>query len=297
MDQNSSTESERLYLEELGYHDLLDRDTEKELLERAKGGDTEARDQLILMNQRMVIGLAHRYMSMAGDLEFMDLIQSGNLGLMEAITRFDLSKDLRFSTYSFWWIRVAIQRACKSGIKISLSNYARDTMIKVSRAYEKLYGEKHRPPTQEEIADYLGIPLYRVQQVWSSFSGCASLDQVVHKDKTTGNCDVTLGELIPTESISPEEDYEKKEVFEKIKSALSEVEPHLSKVIIHRFGLDGSEPLTYQQIGDKLGMSRESIRRYEYLGTKKIHEALTKYAPNNYEDKTEKKERDHGSTN
>jgi len=288
--------SEKLYFEEFGTHDLLNQEEERDLLARAKSGDTEARDQLVLMNQRMVIGLSYRYLSMAGDLEFMDLVQSGNIGLLEAIKRFDLSRDLKFSTYSFWWVRAAIQRICKSGIKISLSNYGRDTVIKVSRAYEKLYGEKRRPPTQEEIATYLDIPVYRIQQVWNSFTGLVSLDAPVNSDGETKK-EVTVGELIPTDSNDPEEEYEKREITEKIKSALITMEPHISKVIIHRFGLDGTEPLTYQQIGDKLGVSKETIRRYEYLGTKKIYEALTKPAPNDYEDKTKKKERDHGSTN
>lgn len=288
--------SEKLYFEEFGTHDLLNQEEERDLLARAKSGDTEARDQLVLMNQRMVIGLSYRYLSMAGDLEFMDLVQSGNIGLLEAIKRFDLSRDLKFSTYSFWWVRVAIQRICKSGIKISLSNYGRDTVIKVSRAYEKLYGENSRPPTQEEIATYLDIPVYRIQQVWNSFTGLVSLDTPVNSDGETKK-EVTVGELIPTDSNDPEEECEKRETTEKIKSALITMEPHISKVIIHRFGLDGTEPLTYQQIGDKLGVSKETIRRYEYLGTKKIYEALTKPAPNDYEDKTKKKERDHGSTN
>ena len=274
-------DSVRLYLREIGKIPLLDPDDEADLAKRIVEGDREAKDKMVEANMRLVVSIAKRYSGRG--LDFLDLIQEGNTGLLRAVEKFDPDKGFKFSTYATWWIRQAITRAIADQARtIRIPVHMVETINKVLRTTRKLTTQLNREPTTEEIAKELDMDVDKIEYVMRIKQDIASLDASVGRDGDDE--DSVLGDFVEDEErVSPEESAATqilKEQLAKIISTLSERE---QKIIKMRFGIGGERPHTLEEVGSEFSVTRERIRQIEakalsklrkHKDTKKLHEYL-----------------------
>jgi len=242
-------------------HSVLDETAERRLIRSAQGGDLAARNQLIASNQRLVVLVAKRYLAAAeqNGLEMMDLIQSGQSGLMEAIARFDLTRPFRFSTYAMPWIRQSIQRATVKDTPVALSYQANEERNRVRRARARLMAENRREPTLAEIAAAAGLREDRMQEIAPLLTAVSSLDAPVSDDGDSASA----GEMLAGNADGPEDVVERADMAACLQEHVSSLCDRYQVVLRHRFGLHGADVLTYEQIGRELGISRERARQIE----------------------------------
>jgi len=260
-------EAIKLYLRDIRTVKLLSADEERELALRAKGGERDARDRIIVANLRLVVKMAKRYINRG--LPFVDLIEEGNLGLMKAVERFDVSKGFRFTTYATWWIRQGIERA--------LVNHSRTVRIPVHMAEElkrmqhtvtMLANKEARDPTVGEIAVAMDAKEKEVHHLLELAKKTYSLD---HPIQDGGS----LQDVLQDEGfVSPEEMAVNVNVMNKIDGMLHLLTQAERRVLALRFGLDGEEPQTLEVIGQQMGVTRERIRQIEVSGLKKLRAQL-----------------------
>ncbi|MBQ3274957.1 RNA polymerase sigma factor RpoD [Candidatus Saccharibacteria bacterium] len=274
-------DSVRLYLREIGKIPLLDPDDEADLAKRIVEGDRKAKDKMVEANMRLVVSIAKRYSGRG--LDFLDLIQEGNTGLLRAVEKFDPDKGFKFSTYATWWIRQAITRAIADQARtIRIPVHMVETINKVLRTTRKLTTQLNREPTTEEIAKELDMDVDKIEYVMRIKQDIASLDASVGRDGDDE--DSVLGDFVEDEErVSPEESAATqilKEQLAKIISTLSERE---QKIIKMRFGIGGERPHTLEEVGSEFSVTRERIRQIEakalsklrkHKDTKKLHEYL-----------------------
>ena len=272
-------DSVRLYLREIGKIPLLDPDDEADLAKRIVEGDRKAKDKMVEANMRLVVSIAKRYSGRG--LDFLDLIQEGNTGLLRAVEKFDPDKGFKFSTYATWWIRQAITRAIADQARtIRIPVHMVETINKVLRTTRKLTTQLNREPTTEEIAKELDMDVDKIEYVMRIKQDIASLDASVGRDGDDE--DSVLGDFVEDEErVSPEESAATqilKEQLAKIISTLSERE---QKIIKMRFGIGGERPHTLEEVGSEFSVTRERIRQIEakalsklrkHKDTKKLHE-------------------------
>ena len=274
-------DSVRLYLREIGKIPLLDPDDEADLAKRIVEGDRKAKDKMVEANMRLVVSIAKRYSGRG--LDFLDLIQEGNTGLLRAVEKFDPDKGFKFSTYATWWIRQAITRAIADQARtIRIPVHMVEKINKVLRTTRKLTTQLNREPTTEEIAKELDMDVDKIEYVMRIKQDIASLDASVGRDGDDE--DSVLGDFVEDEErVSPEESAATqilKEQLAKIISTLSERE---QKIIKMRFGIGGERPHTLEEVGSEFSVTRERIRQIEakalsklrkHKDTKKLHEYL-----------------------
>jgi len=217
-----------------------------------------ARNKLAEGNVRLVISEAKRYMNRG--LNFGDLVQEGNLGLLKAIDKYDYKKGFKFSTYATWWIRQAITRAVADHSRtIRIPIHMIETITKINRAQKALLQEKGRQPSIEEIAEYLEMPISRVEKALSVAKEPLSMDKPIGSDG-----DTSLGEIIYDEStLSAEEELKIQSLRERLNMALKMLSPRERKVIELRFGLDGKKPRTLEEVAQEMNLTRERVRQLE----------------------------------
>ena len=274
-------DSVRLYLREIGKIPLLSNEEEVDLAYRIVKGEKKAKDKMVEANMRLVVSIAKRYSGRG--LDFLDLIQEGNTGLLRAVEKFDPDKGFKFSTYATWWIREAITRAIADQARtIRIPVHMVETINKVLRATRKLTNELNREPTVEEIAKEMGMEPEKVDYVMKIKQDIASLDATVGRDGDDE--DSVLGDFSEDEGrVSPEDAAAAQMLKEQIAEILSSLSEREQKVVKLRFGIGGGRPHTLEEVGAEFSVTRERIRQIEakalsklrkHKDTKKLHEYL-----------------------
>lgn len=257
--------SVKMYLRGIGQINLLTSDEEKIIAEKAKNGDTVARDQLIESNLRLVVSIAKKYMNRG--LSFLDLIQEGNIGLMKAVDKFDYSLGYKFSTYATYWIKQAISRAiANQGRTIRIPVHMYEDIGKVRKTETELIQTLHHKPSDAEIAKAMNVKLDFIKEVRSYMADTTSLDIQVGDEE-----DTTIGSFIEDTSIEgPADAFGQDELHSALMSVLHTLDDREAEVIAMRFGLGGVKPMTLEDIGKKFGVTRERIRQIETKAMRKL---------------------------
>ena len=255
----------RMYLKEIGRIPLLSSEEEIELAKRMEEGDEEAKKKLSEANLRLTVSIAKRYSGRG--MQFLDLIQEGNLGLIKAVEKFDYRKGYKFSTYATWWIRQSITRAIADQARtIRIPVHMVETMNRVNRTSRRLLQEYGREPTPEEIAEAMNLPVERVLEISKISQEPVSLETPIGEEE-----DSHLGDFIQDEPIPVPADEAAhtllREQLEKVMDTLSERE---QKVLALRFGLEDGKPHTLEEVGREFQVTRERIRQIEAKALRKL---------------------------
>jgi RNA polymerase primary sigma factor len=261
----------KLYLREIGQVKLLTPQEEIELAARIKRGDKKAREHMIKANLRLVVKIAHDYDGLG--LPLLDLINEGNIGLMKAVERFDPAKGGKLSTYAAWWIKQSIKRALANQSKtIRLPVHLVDKISRMRRIAMKLHEVFGREPTDEELGEELGIPSSRVAQLRSASIRPASLDAPIGDDDSN-----TYAEVVEDERAEdPYERLEEKTVNAMVDELVQRLDERERTILRYRFGLDGTNEKTLEEVGAKFGVTRERIRQIQNLALAKMRRMIQK---------------------
>jgi RNA polymerase primary sigma factor len=266
----------QLYLQEIGRVALLTPEQEIELAARIKRGDEKARAHMIQANLRLVVKIAYDYSHLG--LPLLDLISEGNIGLMKAVERFDPAKGGKLSTYAAWWIKQSIKRALANQSKtIRLPVHMVDKIAKLRRAALQLQESLGREPTNEELAENLGLPVRKIAHLKSVSMRPSSLDAPVGDNDNT-----ELGELVCDENEpTPFENLRGKTTSQDIGSLIANLDPRETEILRLRFGLDGELPKTLEEVGAALHVTRERVRQLQNTALAKMRKALMKLEKQN----------------
>jgi len=255
----------RMYLKEIGRVPLLTAEEEVEYAERIEQGDEEAKRRLAEANLRLVVSIAKRYVGRG--MQFLDLIQEGNLGLIKAVEKFDYRKGFKFSTYATWWIRQAITRAIADQARtIRIPVHMVETINKLIRVTRQLVQELGREPTPEEIAEHMDISVERVREIQKIAQEPVSLETPIGEEE-----DSHLGDFIEDhEAPAPAEAASFTLLKEQLEEVLESLTPREEKVLRLRFGLDDGRARTLEEVGQVFGVTRERIRQIEAKALRKL---------------------------
>ncbi len=265
-------DSVKLYLREIGKIPLLSQEEELELAKKIiEGNEKEkkrAKDKMAESNMRLVVSIAKRYSGRG--LDFLDLIQEGNTGLLRAVEKFDPDKGFKFSTYATWWIRQAITRAIADQARtIRIPVHMVETINKVLRTQRRLTQELNREPTTEEIGKAMDMDADKIEYVMKIKQDIASLDASVGRDGEDD--DSSLGDFIEDEDrVSPEDAAATQLLKEQIAEILSTLTDREQKIIKMRFGIGGGKSHTLEEVGAEFSVTRERIRQIEAKALTKL---------------------------
>lgn len=256
----------KMYLKDIGKVPLLTSDEEINYAKRMINGDLEARKKLSEANLRLVVSIAKKYVGRTS-MQFLDLIQEGNLGLLKAVEKFDYTKGFRFSTYATWWIRQSITRAIADQARtIRIPVHMVETINKLVRVSRQLMQTLGRDPTAQEIAEKMGISEQRVCEIQKIAQDPVSLENPVGEEE-----DSKIGDFVEDESIkSPVENAAQTILKEQLMLAIDTLTPREQKVIRLRYGLDDAHPRTLEEVGKEFAVTRERIRQIEAKALRKL---------------------------
>lgn len=263
----------QLYLKEIGASDLLSAEEEVKYGRLALKGDPDARRVMIVSNLRLVVKIARKYYNRG--MEFSDLIEEGNLGLLRAVEKFDPERGFRFSTYATWWIRQTIERAIMNQTRtIRLPIHVlRELNMCLSTAKELVKTQDHEP-SHAEIAQALDKSLDDVKAMMELNEHVVSLDMQVSNDNSVGK---TLVEaLADKDAVDPEEQLANERLHESLEECLQELHEKQREVLSRRFGLGGYERQTLEEVGLAVGLTRERVRQIQMTALKSLREILIK---------------------
>lgn len=280
-----SDDSVKMYLKEIGKIPLLTSEEEFELAQKVIHGteaeQKKAKDKMAESNMRLVVSIAKRYSGRG--LDFLDLIQEGNTGLLRAVEKFDPDKGFKFSTYATWWIRQAITRAIADQARtIRIPVHMVETINKVLRTQRRLMQELNREPTVEEVAKEMDMEADKIEYVMKIKQDIASLDASVGREGDDEES--SLGDFIEDEEkVSPEDSAATQLLKEQLAKILKTLSEREQKIIKMRFGVGGGKSHTLEEVGAEFSVTRERIRQIEAKAlsklrknkdTKKLHEYL-----------------------
>ena len=255
----------KVYLKEIGRVPLLSAEEEVELAIRMSEGDVAAKKRLSEANLRLVVSIAKRYVGRG--MQFLDLIQEGNLGLIKAVEKFDHTKGFKFSTYATWWIRQAITRAIADQARtIRIPVHMVETINKGKKVNSQLLHENGHEPTNEQIAEKLEMPVEKVREIMRVAQEPVSLETPIGEEE-----DSHLGDFIPDEDApSPSDVAGHTMLKEQLAEVLATLTPREEKVLRLRFGLEDGRARTLEEVGKEFNVTRERIRQIEAKALRKL---------------------------
>jgi RNA polymerase primary sigma factor len=267
------------YLRQIAQYPLLTPEQEITLAAKIKKGDMTAKEEMIRANLRLVVKIARDYANLG--LPLMDLISEGNIGLVKAVERFDPSKGGKLSTYGAWWIKQSIKRAlANQGKTIRLPVHLVDKIAKIRRVGTSLSDELGREAKDDEIAEEIGMNASKVSRLKQAAIRPASLDAPVGDEDST-----EFGELVGDEAaVDPFENLSEKNLKVELGDLLGQLDDREKRIISARFGLEGSDPITLEEVGEKFGVTRERIRQLQNIALAKMRRALAKREKRNFTD-------------
>ena len=264
-ERGSAEDPVRMYLKEIGRIPLLSSEEEIELAKRMEMGDEEAKKKLSEANLRLTVSIAKRYSGRG--MQFLDLIQEGNLGLIKAVEKFDYRKGYKFSTYATWWIRQSITRAIADQARtIRIPVHMVETMNRVNRTSRRLLQEYGREPTPEEIAVTMNLPVERILEVSKISQEPVSLETPIGEEE-----DSHLGDFIQDEHVPvPSEEAAHTLLREQLEEVMDTLSDREQKVLALRFGLEDGKPHTLEEVGRDFQVTRGRIRQIEAKALRKL---------------------------
>jgi len=263
----STEDPVRMYLKEIGKVPLLDMDEEIKLAKSMAEGDDEARKKLTEANLRLVVSIAKRYLGRG--MQFLDLIQEGNMGLIKAVEKFDYTKGYKFSTYATWWIKQAIPRAIADQARtIRIPVHMVETINKYIRISRQLLQELGRDPTPEEVAKHMGLSTPRVREIMKIAQEPVSFETPIGEEE-----DSHIGDFIPDDSnMAPVEAATHAILKEQLEEVLDSLTEREARVIKLRFGLEDGRTRTLEEVGKEFNVTRERIRQIESKALRKLRQ-------------------------
>lgn len=255
----------KIYMREMGQFSMLSADEEIKLAHRIAEGDQSAKNELVEANLRLVVSLARHYQGCG--LSYQDLIQEGNIGLIKAAEKFDVSKGFRFSTYASWWIKQALSRAIADQSRtIRIPVHMTENINKFKKTERELLSQLNREPKIKEIADAMGISEKQAKEIQSYIVEPTSLDIQVGDDD-----DTTIGSFIEdTHFINPESAYIKESNGDIVNAVLDTLSDREANILRLRFGIGGKKAMTLEEVGKEYGLTRERIRQIEAKALRKL---------------------------
>lgn len=254
----------KIYMREMGQFSMLSAEKEVELANRIAEGDQSAKNELVEANLRLVVSLARHYQGCG--LSYQDLIQEGNIGLIKAAEKFDVSKGFRFSTYASWWIKQALSRAIADQSRtIRIPVHMTENINKFKKTERELLSKLNREPKIKEIADAMGISEKQAKEIQSYIVEPTSLDIQV------GDDDTTIGSFIEdTHFVNPESAYIKESNGDVVNAVLDTLSDREANILRLRFGIGGKKAMTLEEVGKEYGLTRERIRQIEAKALRKL---------------------------
>ena len=263
-----SDDSVRLYLREIGKIPLLSAEEEMDLARRIVEGDKKAKDKMAEANMRLVVSIAKRYSGRG--LDFLDLIQEGNTGLLRAVEKFDPDKGFKFSTYATWWIRQAITRAIADQARtIRIPVHMVETINKLLRTQRRMTQELNREPTIEELSKELDMEPEKIEYVIKIKQDISSLDAGVGRDGEDDDS-VLQDFIVDEDTVSPEDSASNQLLKEQVQEILSSLSDREQKIVRMRCGLDNGKNHTLEEVGQEFAVTRERIRQIEAKALAKL---------------------------
>ena len=255
----------RMYLKEIGRVNLLTADEEVQLALRIEKGDEAAKQELAEANLRLVVSIAKRYVGRG--MQFLDLIQEGNMGLMKAVEKFDYRRGFKFSTYATWWIRQAITRAIADQARtIRIPVHMVETINKLIRIQRQLLQDLGREPLPEEIGAEMDMPTEKVRNILKIAQEPVSLETPIGEED-----DSHLGDFIEDQDATSPADHAAYEMMKKqLENVLDTLTDREENVLRLRFGLDDGRTRTLEEVGKVFGVTRERIRQIEAKALRKL---------------------------
>ena len=255
----------KIYMREMGQFSMLSAEEEIELANRIAEGDQSAKNELVEANLRLVVSLARHYQGCG--LSYQDLIQEGNIGLIKAAEKFDVSKGFRFSTYASWWIKQALSRAIADQSRtIRIPVHMTENINKFKKTERELLSQLNREPKIKEIADAMDISEKQAKEIQSYIVEPTSLDIQVGDDD-----DTTIGSFIEdTHFVNPESAYIKESNGDVVNAVLDTLSDREANILRLRFGIGGKKAMTLEEVGKEYGLTRERIRQIEAKALRKL---------------------------
>src|SRR5687767_3272085 len=262
--QETTTDALQLFLREAGRHALLTAPQEVELAKKIERGDMLAKQLMIQSNLRLVVSIAKNYRNQG--LPFLDLIQEGTLGLIRAVEKFDWRRGFKFSTYATWWIRQAVARALADKARtIRMPVHIVERLQKMNRAERTLWTRLGREPSLDEVAEEANLTVQQAKEVRAAARASTSLDQPVGEEE-----DAVFGDFVAGDGPLPEEQVEVSLRSQALREALEALSDRERQVVVLRYGLADAEPKTLEEIGRRLGLTRERVRQIELDSLKRL---------------------------